>query len=93
MKLIKAAVNRWLSHGKKAQRVLDCCKILMAPLYVIYMRRMEPAVHSVTNDLFSPIIIATLCFLAQILHSPDILQCVLQGSRVNFLQLEYKFAN
>ena len=45
LKLIKAAVMRWLSYGKAAQRVLDRFETLVAALDEIYMRKSEPAVH------------------------------------------------
>ena len=45
LKLIKAAVTRWLSHGKAAQRVLDRFETLVAALDEIYLRKSEPAVR------------------------------------------------
>ena len=52
--LIKVAVTRWLSHGKVAQRVLDWYEVLVVALNAIYMRKMEPAVGSVRDDLVNP---------------------------------------
>ena len=87
LKLIKAAVMRWLSHGKAAQRVLDRFKTLVAALDEIYLRKSEPAVRGLRDDLVKPKTIVTLCFLADILKSTNILQTVLQDARLNFLQI------
>ena len=35
LKLIKTAVTKWLSCGKAAERVLDCCESLVAALDAI----------------------------------------------------------
>ena len=66
LKLIKAAVTRWLSHGKAAQRVLDRFETLVAALDEIYLRKSEPAVRGLRDDLVKPKTIAILCFLADI---------------------------
>ena len=60
MKLIKVAVNRWLSYGKVAQRILDCYEVLVEALDAIYMRNRKPAVRVVRDDLVNPTTIATL---------------------------------
>lgn len=39
LKLIKAVVTRWLSHGKAVQRVLDRYEALVASLDAIYLRK------------------------------------------------------
>ena len=88
LKLIKAAVTRWLSHGKAAQRVLDRYEALVAALDAIYLRKNEPAVRGVRDDLVKPNTIATICFLADVLQLTNVLQCVLQGARLNFLEVK-----
>ena len=90
LKLIKATVTRWLSHGKAVQRVLDRYEAFMAALDAIYVRKKEPAVLGVRDELVKPNTIATMCFLADVLQLTNILQCVLQGSKLNFLQLKYE---
>ena len=87
LKLIKAAVTRWLSHGKAAERVLDRFESLVAALDEIYLRKHEPAVRGVRDDLVEPKNIAMLCFLADVLKSTNALQTTLQGSRLNFLDI------
>ena len=47
LKLIKAAVTRWISHGRAAQRVLDRYRALVEALDTIYERKKDPAVHGV----------------------------------------------
>ena len=39
----------WLSHGKAAEWVLDCCESLVAALNAIYVRKYKPAVWSVQD--------------------------------------------
>ena len=39
LRLIKAAVTRWLSHGQAGQRVLDRYEALAAALDAIYLRK------------------------------------------------------
>ena len=45
LKLVKAVVTRWLSHGKAVERVLERYETLVAALDAIYMRKKEPAVR------------------------------------------------
>ena len=45
LKLIKAVVTRWLSHGKAVERVLERFECLVAALETIYLRKKEPAVR------------------------------------------------
>ena len=57
--VIKVAVTRWLSHGKAAQRVLDRYKYLVASLDAIYEQK---------SDLINHKVIASFCFLADVLR-------------------------
>ena len=54
--VIKAAVTRWLSHGKAAQQVLDCYTSLI------------DAIYERQSDLVKHKVISSLCFLADILR-------------------------
>ena len=67
LKLIKAAVTRWLSHGKAVHQVLDRYEALMTALDAIYIRRKEPTVLGVRDELVKPNTNATVCFLADVL--------------------------
>ena len=51
LKLIKATVSRWLSHGTAAQRVLDGFESLVASLDAMYFQKYEPAVHGFHDSL------------------------------------------
>ena len=53
----------------------------------MYLRKYEPAVRGLRDSLVQPNMIATLCFLTDVLKSTDILQAILQGSRLNFVQI------
>ena len=87
LKLIKAAVTRWLSHGKAVQRVLVRYPQLLDALSEIYDRKKEPAVQGVLQQLTTPDTVATLCFLADVLESTNSLQVFLQRAHLNFLDL------
>ena len=51
LKLVKAVVTRWLSHGKAVERVLDRYETLVAALEEIYLRKKEPAVRYVFKSV------------------------------------------
>ena len=87
LKLVKAAVTRWLSHGKAAQRVLDRYPQLIDTLSQIYERKKEPAVQGILQQLTTPSTVATLCFLADVLDSTNSLQIFLQTAHLNFLDI------
>ena len=80
LKLIKAAVTSWLSHGQAGQRVLDRYEALVAALDAIYLRKRESAVRGLRDDLIKPIAIATLCVLTDILLMTNFMQKFLQSS-------------
>ena len=93
LKLIKAAVTRWLSHGKAGKRVLDRLETLVASLDQIYIRKKEPHVRGVRDSLVKKNFIAALCFLTDVLLSTNELQKFLQGSRLNFMQIPSKVSS
>eukprot|EP00111_Clytia_hemisphaerica_P019691 TCONS_00058113-protein len=87
LKLIKAAVTRWLSHGQAGQRVLDLYEALIAALDEIFLRKHEPAVRGLRDDLIKPTTIATLCILTDVIMMTNTMQKFLQSSRLNFLDI------
>ena len=87
LKLIKASVTRWLSHGKAVQRVLDRFEPLLAALEAIYERKKEPMVRGIWDSLVNPEMIVVMCFLADVLNATNSLQTFLQAERLNFLNL------
>ena len=90
LKLIKAGVTRWLSHGKASQRVLDRYEPLVEALAAMYERKKEPAVQGVMQQLTAPETVATLCFLADVLQCTNSLQVFLQNAHLIFLDLPGK---
>lgn len=90
LKLIKAAVTRWLSHGKASQRVIDRFMPLVSALDEIYRKRREPAIKGVRDQLVEPKMIALLCYLTDIIALTNDLQIFLQASRLNFLGIPKK---
>ena len=75
----------WLVHGKAAERVFW---YLIAALDAIYAIKCEPAVDGVRDELVQEKRIAILCFLAGILKSTNVLQTILQESRLSFLEIK-----
>ena len=61
---------------------------LIAALNAIYAIKCEPAVDSVRDELVQEKRIAILCFLAGILKSTNVLQTILQESRLTFLEIK-----
>ena len=61
---------------------------LIAALDAIYAIKCEPAIHGVRDELVQEKRIAILCFLAGILKSTNVLQTILQESRLNFLEIK-----
>ena len=45
LKLIKAVITPSLSHGRAAERVLECYEPLIPALEEIYLRKKEPVVR------------------------------------------------
>ena len=87
LKLIKAAVTRWLSHGQAGQRDLYRYKALVAALDAIYLCKREPAVRGLRDNLIKPITIATLCILTDVLSMTNSMQRFLQSSRLSFVEI------
>lgn len=58
---------------------------LIAALDAIYAIKYEPAVDGGRDELVQEKRIAILCFLAGILKSTNVLQTILQESRLSFL--------
>ena len=87
LKLVKAAVTRWLSHGQAVKRVLDRYETLVASLDQIYVRKHEPAVCGLRDNLVKTKIIVALCFFTDVLLSTNKLQKFLQGSRLDFMEI------
>ena len=74
LKLIKAAVTRWLSHGQAGKRVLDRYETLVASWDQIY-------------SLVKTKVIAALYFFTEVLLSTNKLRKFLQGSHLNFMEI------
>ena len=61
---------------------------LIAALDAIYAIKREPTVNGVRDELVQEKGIAILCFLAGILKSTNVLQTILQESRLTFLEIK-----
>ena len=54
----------------------------------IYAKKYKPAVCGVQDELVQEKNIPMLCFLADILNSTNVSQTILQGLRLNFLEIK-----
>ena len=87
LKLIKLAITRWLPHGKAVERVLNGFVPIVSSLNEIYKRKKEPALTDICNDLINRQMVATLCFVNDVILMTSKLQIFLQLSRLYFLLL------
>ena len=72
---------------KTGQKVFDRCEALIAALDAIYLRKQDPAVRGLRDDLIEPITITTLCILTDVLLRTNSMQRFLQSSRLNFVEI------
>lgn len=87
LKLIKSAITRWLPHGKTVERVLNGFVPIVSSANEIYKRKKEPALKSICDDSIKRQVVATLCFLNDVILMTSKLQVFLQPSRLYFLLL------
>ena len=77
--LIKTVPTRWLSHGNASKRVLDRYVEIIATLDAVYQKKQDTAVLGILQELLTPIFIATLCFLTDIVLLTNNIQLFLQA--------------
>ena len=64
---------------KTGQKVFDRCEALIAALDAIYLRKQDPAVRGLHDNLIEPITITTLCILTDVLLRTNSMQRFLQS--------------
>ena len=79
LKLVKAVVARWLSHGKACEQVLDRFESLVSTLDEIYERKKRLAARGVRDQLLEPQLTVMLCLMADILTYTSTIQTILQA--------------
>ena len=67
LKIIKAAVTRWLTHGRASQRILDCFKELLETIDHICLETKETDIRGYRNMLMEHRIVFCLCLMTEIL--------------------------
>ena len=87
LKLKKSVFSCWLCHRFTAERLLNYSEPLVAMLDTICFTKNEPAVWRLRYNFVKSDKKATLCFLAVVIETINVLQTVLPGARLNFLQL------
>ena len=77
-KILKAAVTRWLTHGRASQRILDCFQGLLETKDLICLETKETDLRGYRNMLMEHRIIFCLCLTTDILAVMNTLSLALQ---------------
>ena len=89
LKILKAAVTRWLTHGRASQRILDCFQELLETLDQICLDTNESEVRGFRTRLIQHKIIFCICLLTDILAILTILSLVLQKQGILFVDIKH----
>ena len=89
LKILKAAVTRWLTHGRASQRILDCFKELLETVDQICLDTNESEVRGYRTMLIQHKIIFCICLLTDILSIMNILSLVLQKEGILFVDIKH----
>ena len=89
LKILKAAVTRWLTHGRASQRILDCFKELLETLDQICLDTNEAEVRGFRSMLTQHRITFCICFLTDILVIMNVLSLVLQKEGILMVDIKH----
>ena len=78
LKILKAAVTRWLTHGRASQRILDSFQGLLETTDLIYLETKETDIRGYRNMLKEHRIVFCLCLTIDILAVMNTLSLALQ---------------
>ena len=78
LKILKAAVTHWLTHGRASQRILDCFKELLETTDPISLQTKETDIRGYQNMLMEHHIVFCLCLMTDILAVMNTLSLALQ---------------
>ena len=90
MKIIKAVVTRWLTHGESCARVISRFEPLIEALDSIFMERADAEAKGVRDLLLEPDILCTLLLLAEVLAPINIFSKFLQTSTLLYCSVTAK---
>ena len=78
LKMLKAAVTRWLTHGRSSKRVLDCFRELMETIDQICLNTAESEARSYRALLTNHKVLFCICFMTDVLSIMNTLSLILQ---------------
>ena len=90
VKILRAALTRWLTHGKTAIRITSRFKQLIAALDTLYATRRDDDAKGIRDRLLRPTTIMML-LLAEALVPMNIFSCFLQTRHLTYLTAMEKF--
>ena len=93
LKMLKACVTRWLTHGKTIKRVSEIFVQIVDSLDNIFAKTRDPEIIGIRETLLKPEMILFNLFMADILHICDNFCKYLQGRNVRFSSLPSKVKN
>ena len=93
LKILKACITRWLTHGKTANRIiLRFCQIIAAH-DTLYSVRRDDGAMGIKDKLLNPSTILMLLLLAEALAPINVFCCYLQTRHLNYITALDKFRN
>ena len=78
LKILKAAVTRWLTHGRASERVLNSLLEILEALNQIYIYKNESEVRGYRNLLMNHKVLFFICLMADMLKLLNTLSLALQ---------------
>ena len=93
LKMLKACLTRWLTHGKTTKKVSEIFVEIVDSLYNIFAKTRDPEITGIRETLLKPEMILFNLFMADILHICNNFCKYLQGRNVRFSSLPSKVKN
>ena len=90
MKIIKAAMTLWLTHGESGARIILRFEPLIDALDVIYFEKNDAEAKRIRDLLLDPDLVCTLPLLSEVLAPINILSNILQTSTLFYCYITEK---
>lgn len=91
LKILKASVTRWLTHGQTAIRIINRFSQLISALEALYSQRNDTDAKGIKDKILRPNTILMLLVLAEALVPINIFSRYLQSLKLNYLTAIEKF--
>ena len=92
MKLLKAAPNRWLSHGEASKRQVSRSESLVDALDTLINGKVAPDIKGIRNELLEPNTILMLLLLSDVLAHVNRFSRYLQTRNLIYSTVARKFS-